>query len=118
MDGIEILAQKTVQTPLVVPIWFTFLAVLAITAFVLQSFITARETDKKFKKKQRVKLVLIFVIVLLTVFMSVYHWADRGAYDEYTVLIEDTVSFNDFNDMYEMVSHDGSGLYVVKELSD
>ena len=60
---------------------------------------------------------LIFVVCILVVFITgfcVLLKEYRDTHIEYTVTVDDSVSFNDFHEKYEIVSVDGNE-YRVKE---
>ena len=90
-----------------------FVTLLCIGALVLYRFIYKNRCQSK-SDKTLTCVCSIAVVVLLAFFWVVQIYNYNNTHFEYTVEVDDAVTFNDFFDRYEIISVDGDR-YRVKE---
>jgi Ca2+/H+ antiporter len=72
----------------------------------------SKNCDNSSKKAARVCSILIIILYVITLAVQIYNY--NRTHMEYTVTVDDSVSFNDFHEKYEIVSVDRNE-YRVKE---
>ena len=109
MQGVEILSTFEYITKYGWNPWIfaVFLGITALAAFVLY-----------FAKKEDFILVIIFGLLVSTMVSSpVFGTAPKEYETRYKVIIDDTVSLNEFFETYEIIDQDGK-IYIVREIKD
>jgi len=117
MDGITIIEQilyrETEFGSLVATI--AIITLLVIAGLLYFKFMYKEVSGKIFTNEIKTGSVLI-VIAYILAFISLIH-SYNTTHMEYIITIDDSVSFNDFFDKYDIVSVDGDR-YRVKEIYD
>ena len=72
----------------------------------------SKHCDNSSKKAARICSVLVVILYIVTLVVQINGY--NKTHMEYTVTVNDNVSFNDFHEKYEIVSVDGEE-YRVKE---
>ena len=113
MNGITIIEEHLCRVvklgPLIGIGIFITLSVCGVLAFY---YWTSKYSDDSDKKAARVCSILIIIIYIITLVVQINGYNETHM--EYTVTVNDNVSFNDFHKKYEIVSIDGNE-YRVKE---
>ena len=112
IPGIEVLSQNTVSeaVPDVVFAFFMFLcfAVLICTVYIMASFSLDRAWGG---------FITGFVLLICVCAIScsiIRAQTNAETYEEYKVLIDDTASWNDIYNKYEIIDQEGK-IYTIKE---
>lgn len=108
IEGIKII--KVLSLP---PVWasvgLAMSIILLLTTLLL--LIITNSTFKPF-------IIFIFGVVLMcSSLYGVVNLTDPS-YNEYIVIVEDTVKFNDFMEHYEILKQIGDGVYQIRERMD
>ena len=114
MNGIEILSQKEVVTATACNMNAVGIGVVAtiVIMFIIGAFLAWHQGDGKY-----IILFLVFGLILggIIAVMIASETSYPTAYEtRYKVTIDDTVSMNEFNEKYEIVSQEGK-IYTVRE---
>ena len=117
MNGITIIEEhlcRTVELPalIVMGIFITLLFVGALLFYILMWKYNL--LDKK-KKNHTNIICSILLVVIYAVFWAIQINGYNDTHMEYTVTIDDSVSFNDFHTKYEIVSVSGDEYRVVEK---
>ena len=115
MNGVEILKETAIYENLF-PQWFCKYLLVACVMCVI---ISLAAFAFYLKEKDSVdKYISIIMLVLTAVGSSLFIYgvfpSQKVAYTEYQVTIDDSVSFNEFTEKYEIIVQEGK-IYTVKE---
>ena len=115
MNGVEILKETAIYYS-ILPVWLIIL--LYLWGFILLAVtVTAFCAYIKFGDKQDKSagvISLITTLALLSASIVGMFPSSKIAYTEYTVILDDSVSFNEFTEKYEIIDNEGK-IYTVKE---
>lgn len=120
MNGITIIEEhlcRAVEIPILIVIGF-FVTLLFVGAFAIYILIWKYDLlDKKKKEKNRTDIIIcsILLVIIYAALWAVLINAYNDTHIEYTVAIDDSVSFNDFYAKYEIVSVSGDEYRVVEK---
>ena len=118
MNGITIIEEhlcRAVELPALIGIGI-FITLLFVGALLFYKLIWKYDlVDKKKKEKITIIIYSILLIVMYVVFWVVQINGYNDTHMEYTVTIDDSVSFNDFHTKYEIVSVSGNEYRVVEK---
>lgn len=114
MNGITIIEEHLcraveLRALIVIGIFITLLAVGALRFYI---FIWRHNL---LDKKTSIIICSILIVVIYVVFWVVQINDYNDTHMEYTVMIDDSVSFNDFHTKYEIISVDGNEYRVVEK---
>ena len=114
MNGITIIEEhlcREVEFPVLIGfgIFITLLVVGALRFYILMW------KHNLFDKKTPIIICSILIVVIYVVFWVVQINGYNDTHMEYTVMIDDSVSFNDFHTKYEIISVDGNEYRVVEK---
>ena len=113
MEGVTILNTTPVTG---LPVWVIIICVIACVAFVVFDAMIITDDIVVFKRKTRKILIVIFTILAIaapTLFGYLNEVYETGHY-YYECVIEDTASFNEIMDTYEIVDQRGD-IWVLKD---
>lgn len=112
LSGIEILSQEVVSSATSIPafILIMFLCLLAIVLSVCLTVVAYREW---WHGSAFLGIFLTIAMVILTCF-GINKQVNPETHNEYKVLISDEVSWNEFNEKYEVIDQEGK-IYTIKE---
>ena len=117
MEGITIIEEhfcRVVEITQLITIC-VFFTLLCVGILALYQFIY-KNTENNFNKKLSIVCSVLVVILCIALWThQIYNY--NKTHFEYTIEVDDSVSFNDFFDRYEIVSVDGDK-YRVKEIED
>lgn len=122
MNGITIIEEhlcRTVELPALI-IMGIFVTLLFVGALLFYILIWKYDLlNKKKKEKNRTDIIIrsILLVVIYIVFLAAQINDYNDTHMEYTVTIDDSVSFNDFYTKYEIVSVSGDEYRVVEKNS-
>ena len=109
MNGVEILSSKAIYNTFL-PIWIGIMAFLLMFVFV---FLTVYGLCEEQKALWITGVFLIITMLVLTLLGCMNNENDIH-HIEYKVIIDDSVSMNEFLDKYEILDQEGK-IYTVKE---
>ena len=109
MNGVEILSSETIYNTILPECWTVIGLLLALVCTVLTIHFYVGLNDRA----AILCLVLLIVSVVLT-FLGLISNKNSIDYIEYKVTIDDSVSFTEFIDKYEVLDQEGK-IYTVKE---
>lgn len=118
MNGVTIIEEhlcRVVEMPELICVGI-FITLLFIGALLLYRLIYKCNMANK-KDKIATIVCSAFLVIVYVVFCVVQINHYNNTHMEYTVTVDDSVSFNDFHAKYEIVSVDGDR-YRVKEIED
>lgn len=104
IDGVTILAENTYQ--------FTWLKALGIALIITVLLFLALMAIYDINPRT---IILLSLIVLIVIFCAAY-FPNRGSKTTYDVIVDDSVSWKEFNEIYEIESQHGDIITVhIKE---
>lgn len=112
MPGVEIL-NTTIQYKEVLPTWAIVVIIAIIVIPAVAMLIGLRVHSGLLFIIGGISLILGFVLALI-IGITIRQTTNQIDYIEHEVLIDDSVSFTEFNEKYEIVSQKGK-IYVVRE---
>lgn len=116
MNGITIIEEhlcRVVEFPTLIGIGI-IITLLFIGALLMYRFICKYNvTDKKDKNIAIVCSVLLVIMYVVFWVVQINHY--NNTHTEYTVTVDDSVSFNDFHAKYEIVSVNGDEYRVMEK---
>lgn len=115
MNGITIIEEhlcKTVELPALIGT-ISFITLLYIGGLLLYRFVY-KQSSKSCTDKKKYIIYSILLFVICSAFWAVQIIDYNKTHIEYTVTVDDGVSFNDFHEKYEIISVNGNE-YRVKE---
>ena len=118
MNGITIIEEhlcRAVELPALIGIGI-FITLLFVGVLLFYKLMWKYDLlDKKKKDKITIIICSILLVVMYVVFWVVQINGYNDTHMEYTVTIDDSVSFNDFHTKYEIVSVSGNEYRVVEK---
>lgn len=108
IEGVKVI--KVLSLP---PIWASVGLALSIILLLLSLFVLAI-TNSTF---QPLIITILGICLMCPSLYGVLNLVDVSN-DEYIVIVEDTVKFNDFMEHYEILKQIGDGVYQIRERVD
>ncbi len=112
MPGIEIL-NTTIHYKEVLPIG-AIITIIALIVIPLIVTIIGKALDSEAVYHTGIVFLLVGIAFASVTFITTRKPTDEINYIEHEVLVDDSVSFTEFNDKYEIVSQKGK-IYIVRE---
>lgn len=114
MDGVTIL-NTFVETGAVMQPWMTIGLILSIGGIMVSVFGLILTGTYKNNKLLNILVTVCLICVVIGISMAIF--APREAEDRYQVIIDDSVSFNEFYEHYEVLEINGK-IYTVRVLTN
>lgn len=116
MDGVTIVAEHFCRELTLVALITVGIIITLLVVLILEVLRKIYKTDATNKcEKTAISLSLILVIILYPFALGALIDQYNTTHMEYTVTVEDSVSFNDFHEKYKIVSVDGTEFRVVEK---
>lgn len=115
MDGVTILEEISYRGyALDLAIAFTIILVIALGRLIYLGIDLCRTPGPLFAKSFLVILMVVIIVFGVNI-MTIVFDAYNTVYTKYKVTIDDSVSFKEFTNRYEVISLDGD-IYTVREM--
>ena len=116
MNGITIIEEHLCRALELPALIFFGIFVTLLIGGVLSLYMTMYKTTAVSKSSKIILIVCsIILIIMYAVFWVVQVNRYNNTHTEYTITIDDSVSFNDFNEKYEVISINGNEYRVVEK---